>query len=127
MRPKRHSAVIIPKTLVYRRKAESADSYLASAIAILRPVRWQVVIAATVAIAALTFGVKWTVKGSSWAYAAANAVMIAVGLGLAALSTRMMVADHYQKTRLNDISMESPETSQRIRTIPEGIKDDELG
>lgn len=126
MQPKRQSAVI-PKNFVYTRKAESADSYLASAIAILRPVRWQVVIAATIAVAALTFSVKWTVKGSSWAYAAANAVMIAVGLGLAALSTTMMVADHYRKTRLNDLSMESPETNERIRTIPKGIKNDELG
>jgi len=120
MRPKRQSAVIIPKNFVYTGKAEPADSYLASAIAILRPIRWQVVIAATIAIAALTFGVKWTVKGSSWTYAAANAVMIAVGLGLAALSTTMMVADHHRKTG-------SPEAYERIRTIPEVIKDDELG
>jgi hypothetical protein len=42
----------------------------------------------------LTVCVKWTVEGSSWIYAAVNAAMIAIGTGLATLSTARIVQNH---------------------------------
>jgi hypothetical protein len=93
MPPKRHSKITIPKRFGYRDKTE-ADSYFASCIAILRPIKWRVIIAAILAITALTVYVKWTVAGSSWIYAAVNAAMIAIGTGLAVLSTARIVHDH---------------------------------
>jgi hypothetical protein len=93
MPPKRQSKITIPKRFGYSHKTE-ADSYFASCIVILRPTRWRVVISAIFAITALTVRVKWTVEGSSWIYAAVNAAMIAIGTGLAVLSTARIVHDH---------------------------------
>jgi hypothetical protein len=93
MPPKRQFKITIPKSFGYSLKTE-ADSYFASCLAILRPIKWRVIVSAIFAITALTVYVKWTVAGSSWIYAAANAVMIATGTGLAVLSTARIVYDH---------------------------------
>ena len=65
MPPKRQSKITIPKWFGYSHKTE-ADSYFASCLAILRPIRWRVVISAIVVIPTLTVCVKRTVEGSSW-------------------------------------------------------------
>ena len=93
MPPKRQPKTAIPEKFGYAHKTE-ADSYFASCIAILRPIRWRVIVSAIVAIPALTVGVKRSVEDSSWIYAGVNATMIAIGAGLAALSTARIVQDH---------------------------------
>jgi hypothetical protein len=93
MPPKSRSKTSITERFGYNHKTE-ADSYFASCIAILRPIRWRVTVSGIFAITALTVYVKWTVAGSSWIYAAVNAAMIAIGTGLAILSTARIVHDH---------------------------------
>jgi hypothetical protein len=93
MPPKRQSKITIPKRFGYSHKTE-ADSYFAGCIAILRPIRRRVIVSAIFAITALAVYVKWAVAGSSWIYAAVNAAMIAIGTGLAVLSTARIVHDH---------------------------------
>jgi len=110
MPPKRQSKITIPKRFDYSHKTE-ADSYFASCLAILRPIRWRVVISAIFAIPALTVCVKRTVEGSSWIYAAVNAAMIAIGTGLAALSTARIVHDH-SKGSSDDFSRGSSNARQ---------------
>jgi hypothetical protein len=110
MPPKRESKITIPNRFGHSQKTE-ADSYFASCIAILRPIRWRVIVSAIFAITALTVYVKWTVAGSSWIYAAVNAAMIAIGTGLAVLSTARMVHDHV-KASSDDICKEPSNARQ---------------
>ncbi len=110
MPPKRQPKTAIPERFRYNHKTE-ADSYFASYIAILRPIKWRVIIAAIFAITALTVYVKWTVAGSSWIYAAVNAAMIAIGTGLAVLSTARIVHDRV-KGSSDDICEEPPNARQ---------------
>jgi hypothetical protein len=110
MPPKRQPKTAIPERFRYNHKTE-ADSYFASYIAILRPIKWRVIIAAIFAITALTVYVKWTVAGSSWIYAAVNAAMIAIGTGLAVLSTARIVHDRVQGSS-DDICEEPPNARQ---------------
>ena len=110
MPPKRQSKITIPRRFGYSDKTE-ADSYFASCIAILRPIKWRVIVSAIFAITALTVYVKGTVAGSSWIYAAVNAAMIAIGTGLAVLSTARIVYDHVRGSS-DDIGREPSNARQ---------------
>jgi hypothetical protein len=72
-------------------------SYFQKCVAIVRPVRGRVVVAGTFAIAILAAELKYTVEGSSWMYSIINAAMIAAGLGLAVLSTAVVVKNETRK------------------------------
>jgi hypothetical protein len=110
MPPTRQSKTAIPERSGCNHKTE-AESYFASCIAILRPIKWRVIVSAIFAITALTVYLKWTVAGSSWIYAAANAAMIATGTGLAVLSTARIVHDH-AKASSDDICKEPSNARQ---------------
>jgi hypothetical protein len=72
-------------------------SYFQKCVAIVRPVRGRVVVAAMFAIAILAVDLKYTVEGSSWMYSIINAAMIAAGIGFAVLSTAVVVKSETRK------------------------------
>ena len=72
-------------------------SYFQKCVAIVRPVRGRVVVAAIFAITILAVHSKYTVEGSSWMYSIINAAMIAAGIGLAALSTAVILKNETRK------------------------------
>ena len=72
-------------------------SYFRKCVAIVRPVRGRVVVAAIFAITILAVDLKYTVEGRSWMYSMVNAAMIAAGIGLAVLSTAVIVKNETRK------------------------------
>lgn len=72
-------------------------SYFQKCVAIVRPVRGRVVVAAIFAITILAVDLKYTVEGSSWIYSIINAGMIAAGIGLAVLSTAVIMKNETRK------------------------------
>jgi hypothetical protein len=72
-------------------------SYFQRCVAIVRPVRGRVVVAAIFVITILAVDLKYTIEGSSWMYSVINAAMIAVGIGLAVLSTAVIVNSETRK------------------------------
>jgi hypothetical protein len=74
-----------------------ARGYFERGIAIVRPVRGRVVVCAVFAVTILAVDLKYTTEGSSWMYSVVNAVMIAIGIGLAVLSTAMMLSNETRK------------------------------
>ena len=56
-----------------------------------------VVVCAIFAVTILAFDLKYTVEGSSWMYSIINAAMIAIGIGLALLSTAMITSNEKRK------------------------------
>ncbi len=77
----------------------------------------RIVGAAIFAVTVLAIYVKSTVDGSTWIYAAINATMIVVGVGLAALSTAMMVHDQ-RAERAQDDSRRTPERTTESHPPP---------
>jgi len=75
----------------------SARAYFERCIAIVRPIRGQVVVCVIFAVTILAVDLKYTTGGSNWMYSVINAVMIAIGIGLAVLSTAMMVSNETRK------------------------------
>lgn len=75
----------------------STTSYFQKCVAIVRPIRGRVVVAAIFAITVLAVDLKYTVEGSSWMYSIINATMIAAGIGLAVLSTAVIVNNETRK------------------------------
>jgi hypothetical protein len=75
----------------------STTSYFQQYVAIVRPVRGRAVVAAIFAITILAVDLKYTVEGSSWMYSIINASMIAAGIGLAVLSTAVVVKNGTRK------------------------------
>jgi hypothetical protein len=72
-------------------------SYFRKCVAIVRPVRGRIVVTAMFAITILAVDLKYTVEGSSWMYSIINAAMIAAGIGLAVLSTAVVVKNETRK------------------------------
>jgi hypothetical protein len=72
-------------------------SYFERCVAIVRPVRGRVVVAAIFVVTFLTVELKYTIEGSSWMYSIINAAMIAAGIGLAVLSTAVIASNETRK------------------------------
>jgi hypothetical protein len=72
-------------------------SYFDRCIAIVRPVLGRIVISAIFVVAILAVDFKYTTEGSSWSYSVINAAMIAIGIGLAVLSTVVIMENEKRK------------------------------
>jgi hypothetical protein len=72
-------------------------TYFDRCVAVVRPVLGRVVVSAIFVVAILAVDLKYTTEGSSWMYSVINAAMIAIGIGLAVLSTAMMVSNATRK------------------------------
>ncbi len=72
-------------------------TYFDRCVAVVRPVLGRVVVSAIFVVAILAVVLKYTTEGSSWMYSVINAAMIAIGIGLAVLSTAMIVSNERRK------------------------------
>jgi hypothetical protein len=71
--------------------------YLDRCVGIVRPVLGRVVVSAIFVVTVLAVELKYTTEGSSWTYSVINAAMIAIGIGLAVLSTAIVVSNERRK------------------------------
>jgi hypothetical protein len=110
MPPKWQSAVSISKKIA---QAE-AGSYFARCAALIRPFRMRVIASAILATTVLTVYLKHTVEGNNWVFAAVNAVMIVVGISLAALSTTMIMHDENVKNSSDNVHKGASDTANPI-------------
>jgi hypothetical protein len=74
-----------------------AKAYFERCIAIVRPIRGRVLISATFGVTILAVNLKYTVEGSSWMFSIINEAMIAIGIGIALLSTALIISNEKQK------------------------------
>jgi hypothetical protein len=66
-------------------------SYFERCVEIVRPVLGRIVVSSIFVVTILAVELKYTTEGSSWLYSVINAAMIAIGIGLAVLSTMMIM------------------------------------
>jgi hypothetical protein len=86
-----------PKVEVNPVKNSDLVAYFGRACTIVRPVLGPLAVSAGFVIVILTVTLKYTIAGSSWMYSVISAVLIAVGVGLAVLSTTMVLNDDAQR------------------------------
>jgi hypothetical protein len=72
-------------------------TYFDRCVTIVRPILGRVIVSAIFVVTILAVDLKYTTEGSSWMYSVINAAMIAIGIGLAVLSTAMMVSNETRK------------------------------
>jgi hypothetical protein len=78
-------------------RAGRTRTYFDRCVAIVQPVLGRVVVTAIFVVTILTVDLKYTTEGSSWMYSVINAAMIAIGIGLAVLSTAMIIENEKRK------------------------------
>ena len=78
-------------------RVDGTHTYFDRCVAIMRPILGRIVVSAIFVVAVLAVDFKYTNEGSTWMYSIINAAMIASGVGLAVLSTAMIIDNERRK------------------------------
>lgn len=78
-------------------RVDGTHTYFDRCVAIVRPVLGRVVVSAIFVVTILAVDSKYTNESSTWMYSIINAAMIALGVGLAVLSTVIIMDNERRK------------------------------